>query len=195
MELEKYRDVHPNWHRVASLSQPQARATLKLLLAGVFLDGKLTSGELQALAETWQKLPFVQPALSGESLEHLLAQTHDELEALLEDPERFEGFIESVTEKFVDEENKLAVLRLLAIVLTEDGTDENEHALLYATGHHFGFEYDTVDDVVRAVWESYEESQASASGQKRKKPILKGKHWNDVREKRSYPNPFTSRIV
>lgn len=194
MELEKYRDVHPNWHVVENLSKPQARATTKLLLAGVFLDGELTTGELQALAETWQKLPFVGPSFGETSLEHLLAQTHDELEELLESPERFDDFVASQTDKFDDEEDELAVFRLLAIVLTEDGTDEREQALLYAVGHHFGFEHDTIDDVVRAVWESYEESTVSSPGKKRKHKLFHGKHYNDPRNKRPYPNPFQTRV-
>lgn len=196
MELEKYQDVHPNWHHIEDLSEAQANDTLKLLLAGVFLDGKLTPGELQALAESWQHLPFVGEKFAGSTLEDLLAQTHDELEEILEEPERFEGFLESVTDKFDDQEVEIAVLRLLAIVLTEDGTDEREQMLLFAVGRHFELEPDTIDDLLRSVWESYEQSlSVSKPGNKRAKPLAQGRRFAQNRKTHYTANPFTTPLT
>lgn len=192
MELEKYADVHPNWHLIEDLSEDEARATLELLLTAVYLDGELTERELTALAETWSRLPFVGPELDQSTMETLLEDTRQRLDQILDTPEHFDDFVAEATAKIRDDERQIAVLRLLAIVLTEDGTRESEQALLYAVGYHFDLEYDTVDDVIRSVWESHEESEVSSPGKRRKKPLLKGKHWAEQRPSQPYANPFTT---
>lgn len=192
MELEKYADVHPRWEVIESLSEREARGTLRLLLTGVYLDDELTRDELQALTETWVRLPFVGSYYSEAKLHELLARTHDQLEDMRLDPSVFDSYIGGIAEEYKDEETAIAVLRLLSIVLTEDGTKESEQALLYAFGHHAGLTVDTIDDVVRSVWESHQESESASPGRQRKKPVLKGKEWSRERPSRPYANPFSS---
>ncbi|MFW5966139.1 MAG: hypothetical protein ACOCV2_01420 [Persicimonas sp.] len=192
MELEKYADVHPRWEVIEGLSERAARGTLRLLLTGVYLDDQLDRDELQALAETWQRLPFVGPYYSEQKLFELLARTHDQLDDMRADPGIFNSFVEGIADEFRDEEVAIAVLRLLAIVLTEDGTKEEEQGLMYAFGHHAGLAVDTIDDVVRSVWESHEESASTSTGKRRKKPVLKGKHWARERPSQPYANPFNT---
>lgn len=192
MELEKFADVHPNWHLIEELTEREARGTLKLLLTAVYLDDELTDGELQALAETWQKLPCVDSEFDQPTLVRLLAETHEDLERFKSDPELFGAFLGGISEQIQDEEKRIAVFRLLAIVLTEDGTQESEQALIDAVGHRFEFSDDTIDDLLRSVWESYEESTVSSPGKRRMKPIIEGKRWGRQSGSTAAANPFVT---
>ena len=195
MELEKFEDVHPNWSLIEQLDESQADATLKLLLTGTFLGGPLAEHQLQAMSEAWRRLPFVGPQWSDSTLDELLTRTHDELEQILAEPERFDGFMAQVAAKLGDQETQIAVVRLLAIVLTEDGLDEREQALLFAAGQHCGLHADTIDDLMRSVWESYEESQFSSPGKKRAHALHEGKHFARNRPSPATYNPFTTSVM
>lgn len=187
MELDKFRDVHPDWNLIENLSPDEAPATINLLLAALFLKANLGDEELQALAETWQRLPFVGPDFGGSTFLGHLVKTHDDLLAITEDPTLLQGFLRDAAERITNEDKRLAVLRLLALVVAEDGLKPRQQEYFYATAAYFDVDMALAEDLLRVAWDSYERDKADVD---HPKPLIKGKRWSEKTTFKTSQNPF-----
>lgn len=194
MDLKYFEDVHPNWELIENLEAAQARATLDLLLMAVYVNDKVTEDEVDVLTEEWKKLPFVGPPDSAEELTDRLHDTHSSLNRIAQNPDLFDSFLDQTVEMIDDEDVQMAVYRLVVIAASADGFDDAELDLCEAVGHKFGLERDTIDDLVRSVWESREKGADAEAGHEHKTPHILGSTASRDRSTRTSPNPFSQKM-
>lgn len=194
MNLEYFRDVHPNWDLIANLDEEKATAVLDLLLLTVYIDEKLTAEEVKLLTEEWEYLPFVKIGDHEANLKRRLMETHSFIKRITDSPKLFEDFLEDITETFDDQDLEIAVFRLVAIVASADGFDERELELCDALGASFGLKVDTINDILRSVWESHEKAVDTEAGAEHHIPPIFGSNRARNRSLRPHPNPFSTRI-
>ncbi|MBA2661000.1 MAG: hypothetical protein H0U74_01800 [Bradymonadaceae bacterium] len=191
MDLNKLRGIHPDWKIIEALAPDEAASAINLLLAGVFLNGRLTEDEPRILAQTWSRFPFVSSELNGYSfIEHLKA-SYDRLVAMLSDPDQFEAFLDDVSTNIPDEDARLAVLRLLALVLNEEDLHTRQQDFFGLVSLEFGFDLDTADNLLRSAWESYQDAGPRPEGESRFKPLIKGRNLSATSRFTTSSNPFS----
>jgi hypothetical protein len=194
MKLEYYREIHPNWNRIANLSESEAEATLDLLVTAVFVDRELSEEELETLGEEWAKLPFDEEIGPEVDLRKQLYGTHSYLRKILDEPELFYNFLKVTCDKIKDEETQIAVFRMVAMTVVSDGVDELEFDLCYAIGSEFELNYDTVEQLLDSVWESHQKASHLLEGEDHHVPSIKGSDWARQRaQNQEYANPFSMR--
>jgi hypothetical protein len=190
--LSEFRDVHPSWPVVEAMDGEAASAAARLLMMAVMVGEGPTQPELDMLREEWDALPLTRRAGTG-SFAELRQATADELAGFRREPDRFDQYLRDNCAVFSDDEEKLAVLRMVTIVLVADDFTEHEVDFCYAVGHHLGLPPDTSDAVVRAVWES---RQVAKTGSRPEVPVTRPPHgYEHARERsmRPAPNPFSER--
>lgn len=194
MKLEHFEDVHPNWGIIENLSSEEANAALDLMLMAVYINDELTRDEVEVLTEEWLHLPFVGPPETADQLADRLLDTHSSLTRIANNPKLFEDFLDDVVDKVRDEDHQMAIYRMMVITASVDGFDEPELALCTAVGRRFGLEDDTIDDMVRSVWESRERGVDTEAGREHHIPPLAGARGSSRRGNRPHPNPFSTRL-
>ena len=195
INLDHFKDVHPNWHVIENLETEQARATFDLLLMAAFINDELTPEESGVLDEEWKRLPFIDLPESNEQFTQKILDKHDHLNQIARNPKMFDGFMDDIEAAIDDEDVQFAVFRLLAITMASDGFDEAELDFCYAIGARFGLERDTIDDTIRSIWETHEEAVDLEAGREHHIPPVVGS--GQAKSRRSLkplPNPFSSRI-
>lgn len=191
--LDDFRDVHPKWDIIEGLGEDETYAVVDLLLTAIFIDDEVTDDEIQVLSEEWQHLSFMEPKLTSAELFERLDQTREQLDRMKDNPDLFDDFVDDIADTISNEDEQIPVFRLLAMVTSADGFDERELDLCYAIGAAFDLEVDTIQDILRAVWESLQEAVDVEAGNEHHIPPIKGKNRARDRSMSPYPNPFTQR--
>jgi hypothetical protein len=192
-KLAYFKEVHPNWETIQNLGSMEAAAAIRLLATALLVDGMLSDDELDTMQEEWHKFPFVQEAGEDITLDGALDDANERVNTFRESPEELGEFLQDTCEHFSGDEVRLAVLRLVAIILSVDGLTEAEIDFAYAVGHYMELNPDISEDVVRTVWESHEISERKAAGEDVNIPPIYGYERARGRSTGGYPNPFTSR--
>ena len=193
MNLDDFRDVHPKWEIIEQLDREETAAVIDLLLTAVSIDETVTQDEIDVLAEEWQHLSFIDPEFTSAALHDRMRETHARIARMNESPDAYEQFLDDMAATIDDEDARFAVFRLVAIVSSADGFDERELDLCDALGIAFDFQPDTIDDILRAVWESREKAVDTHAGEDHHIPPILGKNRARNRSMKPYPNPFGNR--
>lgn len=193
MNLSHYEDVHPNWNLIRSLDQTQSEAALDLLTTATLVDGDLTTEEFDTLSDELQQLPFVAGARETVFPEEL-EKTVSRIRSFEQSPDRFEEFLRETCSKITSDEIQMSVLRLLAIDITLEEPTEAQQDLFYATGLQWDYDYDTLEHVLKAAWESHEETRDFEQGDPHHVPPVQGTNRARDRTQKPAPNPFTQRM-
>ncbi len=162
MKYNDFEEVYPHYRTLQSFTPEQGKALADLLAAGVFMDGVVSREELRLLYAGLKKVPNVQSNLRFLHAEDGFFARGRLQEQVNDDDARVE-YIKERCAHFDDEEDKLAVLRLIIMAATSDGTDELEVEYCYEIGHHMGLDHETIDDVTRAVWDSSNTGRTAVS--------------------------------
>ena len=194
MNLDLFEDVHPKWQVVEDLTADQAEAALDLLLLAVYINKDLTREEVEVLTEEWEKLPFVGEPETADELAERMFDTHSTLNKVAENPAMFDDFIDEIAGRLNDEDAQMAIYRLMVIAASADGFDDVELDLCESVGHKFGLAPDTIEDIVRSVWESHEKAVDTEAGREHHTPPLFGSRASRDRSSRPYNNPFTQKL-
>lgn len=193
MNLEYFRDVHPNWEVIESVDEQEADALLDLMVLTVYTDDEISDEELAALKEEWQHLPFVGETHSDAELAERMEETHALLNRVVQYPEMFRGFMQGIADAITDEEMRMAAYRLVCIISSIDGFDESELELCEAVGTSFELDTDTMDNILRAVWESHGEGVDLEAGNEHHVPPIFGTRYWEKRSMNPYGNPFATK--
>lgn len=191
MELQKFKDVHPDWSLIENLAVEEVPAVVNLLLGGLFLRGKLSVEELGLLAETWERLPWIGRGFEGQGLGDHIQQTHGRLLAILKNPELFDDFLDEASSRITDDDKRRAVLRLLALSLNESDLGPRQYDYFYAVTSSFEFSSSQAEDILRLAWESYQDHLRAESGDTSFKPLVQSHHLSASSSRERGSSPFT----
>ena len=130
-----------------ALSLSQSKVFVDLLIFTIMIDGEITDAELDALADQWSQLPFA----GEESLEEMIGEhgyvTRETIQSFKGDESKINALLAETAEK-VEEENREAALRMVAVVSQADGVAEEEVRLCHALGELFGFDKEQVAELI-----------------------------------------------
>lgn len=136
---------------LSSLTLSQSKVFVELLILAVIIDGEITDTELDALADQWSQMPFA----GDDVMEDLIGEhgyaVRQQLQGIIDDEEALRSFIVDVTSR-VDEENREAALRMVAVVSQTDGIAEEEVQLCHTIGRLFGFDEDQTMELIGEVY-------------------------------------------
>jgi hypothetical protein len=194
MDFNDFRDVHPNWEVIESLDRDESQVTLDLLLMAVYLDEQLTAEEVEVLTEEWKQLPFVGPPESAAQLAEHMFETHASLNEIVDHPPLFRDFVVEAADEIGGEDKKIAIFRLVAMAALADQTTERALAFCYALGYELELELDTVEHLLRSIWESHESTVDREQGFDHYVPPVEGHEWARKHTLEPYPNPFSTCI-
>ncbi|MFB6375741.1 MAG: hypothetical protein ABEN55_22120, partial [Bradymonadaceae bacterium] len=90
---------------------------------------------------------------------------------------RFYEFVDEACSAITSEDVQLATLRLIAIDITIDEPTERQQELYYAAGRAWEFDYDTLENILKAVWDSHERVRDEAAGRNHAPPTVRGANW------------------
>lgn len=195
MNLESFKNVHPDWEPIQSLDEEQAIAVLELLQLALYIDDELTRNEIEILTEEWLELPHVQPPPDAAEVFDQMIDTYSTVQSMRETPKKFDAFLDRNANAIDDEDARFAVFRLVAIAALADGFGEDELEFCIALGDAFDIDVDTVQDVLRSTWEAYQRALDEDAGIEHNIPRVlshtdgSGKHRRSLGRR---PNPFTS---
>ena len=159
MRFNKFADVQPDSQTLNTFEIEESKALRDLLVGAVFVHDRLTQTEVEMLNNYWRELPLGSDA--GPLVSEDAFARRSRMQERFHDEDELQEFIDARTERIDGEEKQLATLRLVSQLAQADKIDVRDVDYAYRVGYSFGMEHDTVDDVVRAVWES---RQAAAGG-------------------------------
>lgn len=150
MELSQFRDVHPDWNLIASMEPDALEALLELTVTLMAIDEAYTAEERSAFAHALFDGRDVR--LNPESIQRMEWNAEERLATT--DDKTHGKFLKKAARKIKHEEQRIAALRMLAILAFYHKPTETEVDYLRGVGHAMGFDDMMIDDVLRAAWES-----------------------------------------
>ncbi len=156
MDVNKVMDRFQDEETLNQLSLEQSKIFVDLLILTIMIDGEITDTELDALADQWSQLPFA----GSETLEDMIGEHGYETRAKIQgfngDEGKYNALLAETADK-IEEDNREAALRMVAVVGQSDGVAEEEIQLCHALGRHFGFSSDKIAEIIGEVYLSVEE--------------------------------------
>jgi hypothetical protein len=172
MQLDDFEDVHPDWDSIATLTTDESRAARQLLLASLLIEPTLSAPAARIIAEVTSRFPG--GAVLSES--DVIQQAGRLRRSAAW--ETWQEFLDDVASRVPDLDARIALVRLLSIVLAVDGATEREQEFCYAVGDAFDVNYETVENLLRSAWETHEHLVTEErTGKKHHTPPLRGAGW------------------
>lgn len=154
MRLTQFADVHPDWDIVRSFDTIETKTVLELLVTTMLLDGRITRSERETLIDEFARLPVGSATVDSETVKHMIRTTRGRMEEIRRKPEKFGPYLDRMCSAITDRGKAIATMRLVAMMAMSDGARESEIDFCRAVGSRLRLTEDTVEDIIRATWES-----------------------------------------
>ena len=150
MILRQYADVHPNWYIIRTLDRDEVRALLDLTLTLMSVSARFTPEERSAFVH--ELFDDRGSHLDPEGVQVMVWQAEDRLAQY--DNKQLGKRLGKAAAAIRDDVKRIACMRLLAIVAMAKGTSVRELNFCHAVGYGFRLDEDTIQNILRAAWES-----------------------------------------
>lgn len=145
---EELEEKHDDSDVLRGFSRQEGAALVDLAHLVLLIDAELTDRELEQLERRVLGLTLDE----GSVLEDVLADTDivrpAELREILQDREAIESFVDGRTAVFESDDHKREALRVFATLSYSDGLEEEEEGICHDIGRAFGFDDETIDDLL-----------------------------------------------
>jgi tellurite resistance protein len=152
MDVNQVMDRFQDEDTLNELSIGQSKIFVDLLILTIMIDGEITDTELDALADQWSQLPFA----GSDTLEDMIGEHGYETRAKIQgfngDESKYNALLAKTADQ-IEEPNREAALRMVAVVSQSDGVAEEEVQLCHALGRHFGFTSDRTAEIIGEIYD------------------------------------------
>jgi hypothetical protein len=136
------------------LEEKESKAFLDLLVLAILADEEITDDELEQLDDELMRLPFLWDADVRERVVEHSAKTREYIESISDDASQLDIFIRGLADGIPSEQHRIVAMRMFTAVILADGMTDTERERIFDVGSAFGFDSDTISDVIDDVQSS-----------------------------------------